>query len=234
MRRQMVFALTALAAIFAYAGDPVTDAMQSAYAPYRTALFKTNSKSQADSRQAVEQAQSSWNDLIARYAGKPPTPYDRDPDFVTTLNEVGKVYALAAKEVEQNQLAEAHETLEKVRDLLSALRQRNQVVIYSDHMNAYHAEMEGVLLHGPKLLEESQGLLKLTARVGVLEYLGRRLSTEAPAAYRKNAEFTGLVKAVEKSVADLQAALLAGDTKAAQQAIGRIKVPYSKLFLKFG
>ena len=36
--------------------------MQAAYAPYRAALFRTNSKAQAESEQAIAQARQAWAD----------------------------------------------------------------------------------------------------------------------------------------------------------------------------
>ncbi len=125
----------------ALAADPLTDAMQKTYVPYRVALFKTNAKAQEESRQAVLQAQQGWNRLAAEFGANPPSPYAGDPGLAASLDAVGKVYVKALAEIERNQLPEAHETLEEVRDVMADLRRRNQVIVYSDHMNAYHAEM---------------------------------------------------------------------------------------------
>lgn len=241
MRTRSVFApplatlaLGLLMGASALAADPVTEAMQRAYAPYRAVLFKTNSGSQAESLQAQQQAQAAWSQVVAQFGGKPPVPYDRDPGFAAALAEVSKTYAKSAEEIGKGKLAEAHETLEHVRDVLAELRQRNQVVVFSDHMNAYHAQMELVLIDGPKLLDQPQGLLKLTAQAGVLEFLARRLGTQAPPELARDTEFVAAAKAVDQSVADLKAALMAQDAAAVKAAIGKIKVPYSRMFLKFG
>jgi hypothetical protein len=45
---------------------------------------------------------------------------------------------------------------------------------------------------------------------------------------------TTLVEAVETSVAALRAATLGQDAAAVRAAIGKLKGPYSRLFLKFG
>lgn len=70
----LFFTLASLAAMPALAADPVTDAMQAAYAPYRAALFRTNSKAQLESEQAVAQAHQAWKAISERFAGKPPAP----------------------------------------------------------------------------------------------------------------------------------------------------------------
>lgn len=229
-----ILAISVCAVMPAFAADAITDAMQAAYGPYRVALFKTNSNSQAEAQQAMTQAQQAWGKLATQFGSKPPAPYDRDAAFGTSLADVSKVYAKAAEQVLANQLTTAHETLEAARDIMAQLRRRNQVIVYSDHMNAYHSEMEHVLNDGSKTLALPNGMQQLTAQVGALAYLSKKLGTEAPASYSSNAEFVELLKAVDKSVADLQSALLAQNASAVKEAIEKIKTPYSKLFLKFG
>lgn len=214
--------------------DAVTDAMRSAYVPYRAALFRTNSKAQVESEQAIAQAQQAWTAISDRFGARPPAPYDRDPKFAESLAEVAAVYERAAQQIRDKGLAQAHETLEQARDLMADLRRRNDVVVYSDHMNAYHAEMETVLGKGAQTLASPQGALLMMERVGTLGYLARRLRTEAPATLLRDAEFAPLLEGVEASVAALRSAVLRQDAEAARAAIGKLKGPYSRLFLKFG
>ncbi len=218
----------------AHAADPVTDLMQAANAPYRMALYQTNSKDPGEARRALLQAQQVWNTLSARFVAKPAAPYDRDGAFATSVGEVSKVYDQALKEVEAGQLETAHNTLERVRDIMAEMRQRNNVVVFSDHMNAYHSQMEVIMLHGNETLGQPKGMLLLTAQAGALTYLAKQLESQASADLAKNAEFSGLLKAVNQSVANLEAALLNQDQTAVKDAVGKLKGPYSKLFAKFG
>ncbi len=230
----LVLVASLFVATSSMASDLFTDAMLEAYTPYRVALFKTNSNSQAESSLAIGQAQRSWRQLQSQFVAKPPAPYDRDGAFAGSLDEVAKVYAKAEEQAAANQLAAAHETLEAARDIMAELRRRNQVIVYSDHMNAYHAEMEDVLINGPKILAEPNGMLQMIAMVGALDYLAKKLITEAPAKVVTDADFEGLVKPVVKSVADLRKALWSQDPMLVKEALGKVKQPYSKLFLKFG
>ena len=218
----------------AQAADPVTDAMQAANAPYRMALFKTNGKSQPEAQQALTQAQQAWDKLGAQFSAKPSAPYDRDPAFAASVAEVAKVYTKAMAEINANQLADAHNTLEHARDVMADMRQRNNVVVFSDHMNEYHSQMELIVVDGNATLAQPKGLLTLTAQAGTLGYLAKRLSTQAPASLTQNPEFSALLAAVNQSVASLETALLNQDMAAAKDAIGKLKGPYSRLFAKFG
>lgn len=222
------------AATPARAADALTDAMQAAYAPYRAALFRTNSQAQAESQAAITQALRDWKAIAQQHAAAPPVPYAGDTRFAASLAEVNQVLADAEKQIQAGQLPQAHETLERVRDVLSSLRQRSGVVVFSDHMNAYHEEMEHVLTQAPALLAQPQGTLRLMARVGTLGYLAARLGTQAPPALLALADFTAGQRAVAQSVAALQEALLAQDAAAIRTALAGLKKPYSQLFLKFG
>lgn len=228
----VVFGLLVFGA--AQAADPVTEAINQAYAPYRAALFRTNSKAQAESEAAMAQARQAWKSIQDRYAATPPIPYDRDPEFSVSLTAVTQVYEQAAAEIDQGKLAQAHETLEQARDIMAELRRRNGVIVFSDHMNAYHAEMEHVLEQGQAMTSSPQAMLTLVKRVGVLEYLARRLRSEAPKALQNDAEFSTALQALETSVYTLHRAAMNQDAAAAREALGRLKGPYSRLFLKFG
>jgi hypothetical protein len=227
-------ALASVASVSAQAADAVTDAMQSAYAPYRAALFRTNGQSQAEAQKAMAQAQQAWKGIAERFGATPPAPYDRDAGFAGTLGQVAAVYDKAAGEINAGKLPEAHATLESAREMMAALRQRNGVVAFSDHMNAYHAEMERLLIEGPQLLAGPQGVQQLTAQSGVLEYLSRQLRAQAPATLLQNAEFDALLKDVEASVQNLKKAAIGQDATTIKEAMSRVKAPYSRLFLKFG
>lgn len=222
------------AGIGAYAADPVTDMMQAANAPYRMALFKTNGKVQEEALAAVQQGQAAWNMFTSQFSAKPPAPYDRDAGFAASAAEVSHVYAQAIQQVTAGQLTQAHNTLERVRDVMADMRQRNGVVVYSDHMNAYHAQMEKILVHGGETLAQPKGMLLMTAQVGALRYLASQLDAQASAELKKNEEFNALLKAVNQSVLGLEAALLNQDMASAKDAASKLKGPYSKLFAKFG
>ncbi len=220
--------------VLAHAADPVTDLMQAANAPYRMALYKTNGKVVEEAQLAVVQAQQAWNKLSTQVGAKPAAPYDRDPAFAASVVQASKVYEQALKEVSAGQLGDAHNTLEQVRDIMADMRQRNNVVVFSDHMNAYHSQMEVLMVHGNETLAQPNGMLLLTAQAGALTYLAKQLEAQAPADLVKNAEFTELFKAVKHSVSNLEAALLTQDLAATKEAAGKLKGPYSKLFAKFG
>jgi hypothetical protein len=231
----MIVTLSALGAHgTAAAADPVTDALQSAWAPMRAALFRTNQKAQPESEQALAEARTRWQALVDRFGAQPPVPYAGDRAFSGSLAKVGDVLAKAEAQARAGKLETAHVTLEQAREVMADLRRRNGVVTFTDHMDAYHAQMEQVQDGTERMLSQPGGLLLLAAETGVLDHLARRLRNEAPLALSENPEFETLTAAVEGSVAALREAIRRQDPMAARAAVARLKAPYARLFVKFG
>lgn len=235
MRRLAVPALIVLAAALpAHAGDAMTDAMLAAYAPYRVALFRTNGQDAAAAAEAVAAGRRAWQAVRDGVAARPPAPFDRDPRVGETLAAVDRAFGRAQEAVAAGRLPDAHESLEAVRDLLADLRRRNQVVVYSDHVNAFHAEMEHLLQAAPGLLAQAQGTRPVLAHAAVLAYLAGRLKSEAPAAVAAQPEFAPALQALLAAVEALNAAALADDAAAARAALAPVKPAFSRFFLRFG
>jgi hypothetical protein len=76
-----------------------------------------------------------------------------------------------------------------------------------------------------------QSLLEHSA---VLAYLAEDVVLAPPAGAINSPEFAALSVALQTSVDQFVAAARSGDDAALLGAIGALKVPYSKLFLKFG
>lgn len=203
------------------------------YGDYRSALFMTNSGNVEKSAASLAGFEAGWSELKDAYGAVPPPHYADDPHWAEMLATVDGLLAKADAQVAAGKLAEAHETLEAVRDVFSALHLRNGIQTFSDRMNAYHAEMEHVLAMDPAALTEAD-LPEITGRAAVLLYLAQDVMAFPPDGAEGNPEFGKLIKGFEASVAIFDAAARASDLAAVRAAMGGLKKPYSMLFLKFG
>jgi hypothetical protein len=156
-----------------------------------------------------------------------------DGKFASTLADVTSVTGNAQGAISKGDLADAHEILERIRDLLGNLRSRNGVVTFSDRMNAYHEAMEHILTK-PYGGYDAKGLGDLREDASVLAYLFRQLETHPPAHVTGSAAFSQAMGSVKTSVEDLLSAARTADPGAVRQAVQKLKQPYSVLFLKFG
>lgn len=225
----------ALIAGAAFSG-PVTDFEQEfrqMYGTYRAALFSTNSGDVNASAAAMGAMTDKLSALLSTYRDTPPPQYVDDPLWSDTLGKVESLVTKAGAEIAAGSLAEAHETLEGVRDLFGDLHARNSIETFSDRMNAYHAEMEDVLSIDTASIDAAVAG-ELRERAAVLKYLARDVLSAPPPDAIGNDEFKALAGQFQASVDSLLAAARSGEADAMRAAISGLKAPYSKLFLKFG
>jgi soluble cytochrome b562 len=214
---------------------PVADfeaALRTAYADYRAALFHTNSKNADATMKAIAAFEEKWSALSKKYASPPPQ-YADDPKWAETLAKVKFIVDHAEVVAAKGDLAEAHEMLEEVRDVIEALHLRNGVIGFSERMNAFHLEMEHVLTRKYDGFSAA-GLGELREDTAVLAYLAGELKKFPPAEAAGSAEFGNGLQALFDALAAVQSAARAGDAAKAKDALARVKPAYSKLFLKFG
>ena len=223
-----------LALIGSASAGPVSDfetAMRGAYADYRGALFQTNANKPEAAVQAVDAFKQKWAALAAANVTAPPQ-YADDPAYTETLAKVAAITDKAATEVAAGKLPEAHATLEAIRFEIGGLHERNGIVGFSDRMNAYHAKMEDVLGKDYSGFDAA-GLGALREDAAVLAYLAADIKAYPPAEAADPA-YGKLLDGMTDSVTKLANAARAGDPAATKSALDGLKVPYSKLFLKFG
>ncbi|SFJ80578.1 hypothetical protein [Celeribacter neptunius] len=218
------------------AAGPVADfetTYRAMYGTYRVALFKTNSGAQDDAGKAIAGLGHQLTALAETYGATPPPQYEDDPMWAETIDGALALVGTAETQIAAKDLTHAHETLEGVRDLFGALHARNGIETFSDRMNAYHAEMEHLLAMDLATLTP-EGIDAVLEKAAVLSYLAEDVLSHPPLEAAGNAEYDALSAAFGASVNTLLAACRAGDVDQIRAAAGKVKAPYSKLFLKFG
>ena len=219
----------------ATAPSPYADAeaaVRTAYADYRTALFMTNQKDVTASVGAIAAFRDKWSALTTAWRKAPPPQYAADPALAKTLATVTAINDEAGRIAAAGDLARAHEVLEAIRDEIGALRARNGVTSFSDRMNAYHEQMEKILLDGYDGFSPA-GLARLRDDSAVLAYLADTLNS-AKASVPPDAALDAAIGSIVASVKNLRGALLQGDLARIREAVPALKGPYSKAFLRFG
>lgn len=236
MKSILLGSAIALAALGSAHAGPFSDfenAYRQMYGSYRTALFKTNSGDQAGSANAIEKFSSQFADLESIWADAPPPQYADDPLWGETLSEAAQMVAAAKAKIDAADLANAHITLEGVREVFGDLHDRNGIETFSDRMNAYHAEMEELLGLDMSALDDAM-IGDVREHAAVMAYLANDVLAMPPAEAKDNAEFAKLADAFKASVANLLDAARSGNPEAIKSAVAAVKKPYSILFVKFG
>lgn len=208
---------------------------QDAYATYRVALFETNKNNQEKSEESIKTFQKRWQKISTTYSQLPPETYQSDSSFSQALENISHIAQKSGEQIAAGQLAEAHETLEAIRDELSELRRRNSVIAFSDHINNYHAVMEHLLTGGftPETIN-SDTVNTIRGQVAVLEYLAEAIKNNAPKEYSNNPKYLKLQKDLFGSLTQLDKAIEENNPQAISKSIKMLKPAYAKLFVNFG
>lgn len=239
MRRYFVaagFALAVMGTALPACAGPIAEfeaQLRDAYASYRGALFQTNQNNKQATEAALTTFTQKWGVIVGQWAKAPPPQYADDTSFERVLGDVASIVRAAGVEAGEGKLAEAHHTLEKIRDLLSGLRHRNGIVTFSDRMNTYHEKME-VMLDKKYGDFSSSGLGELREDAAVLAHLVHEIAENPLAGSAGNADYDAAFRALKASVENVLAAARTGDAAAAKAALTGLKKPYSQMFLKFG
>lgn len=222
-----------LSATATFAG-PVADfesEMRTIYADYRAALFLTNMGNQEKAAGMIKKFQTEWSDFAKNHQA-PPAQYEDDSQYPEALKQVGMIAGEAGDHAANGQLAESHEKLEAIREVIAGLHHRNGIIGFSDRMNAYHAHMETVLKADYGSFD-ADGLGRLREDAAILDYLAGQIAANPPAEAGAP-EYKPLLETMLKATTALREAARAGDAAATKAARGTLKPAYSKFFLKFG
>lgn len=218
-----LLAMLASSPVFAGEVSDFEHAMRSAYGKYRVALFATNDGKADVAAKAIGDFSAAWSLLNN---GKVPPQYVDDTEYANTMRAVADLASKASVAVAAGALPDAHETLEHIRDEIGGMHIRSGLFTISDRMNAYHTRMEEVISNPDMDAKTAE------AEAAVLTYLISDITAHPPA--EADPDFASLTADVKASIEALKAAADNGNGDAIKAAIGGLKAPYSKLFLKFG
>ncbi|MBT8333045.1 MAG: hypothetical protein HKP41_16855 [Desulfobacterales bacterium] len=204
--------------------------VEKAYSAYRKALFQTNKKNAEESGKANSMFLKQWDKLLQTYDLQPPEIFSSDPQWNETLMNIKEIAVKSGIQIDEGTLEEAHETLEAVREELSKLRQRNSVIVFSDHINNYHEVMEGLLTKKftPDDIDDVRGQL------AVLQYLAGVIKENAPQKYLENKKYQQLQRGLFASLEALRQAIEGKDSETIARSIKMLKPAYAQLFVNFG
>lgn len=209
--------------------------VEKAYGKYRVALFQTNKDDMEKSSKANKAFINMWIQIRDSFADNPPDVYGTDPMWSQTIDKVLQIAEKSGEQIAASEFAEAHETLEEIRDQLSELRARNSVIVFSDHINNYHEVMEGLVTMplSPKSITSEQ-IVVLGQKLAVLQYLAVAIEENAPDRIKTQEKYQALEKGLFQSIADVKAALKKGEAEQIKKSVKMLKPAYAKLFVNFG
>ncbi len=210
-----------------------------AYGAYRQALVATgvgkSDKGAVDTAiKAINEFDRQWNSFMGQHK-KPPIHFSEEKAWEPTLAKARALISKSSEAAKRASLDDAHDALEEIRAILGDLRRRNNIVIFSDHVNAYHEQMEEIIGADYAMdgFDAAQRL-ELIEQLAVLAFLAEAMERNAPPEYSNNPEFVTLLENVFSSIDKVRQSIEENDKRHIVNAIAGLKTPFAKLFIKFG
>lgn len=212
---------------------------EAANGPYKRALQATSLGRAEEGLRFLSAFRTAWQVFRAAYADSPPIPYARDSRWASDLAEVAAWIETAERQIRAGEVQEAHETLEQVRMRWLAVRERNGVDYFGDHLIRFHEPMEKVALavkgKTPDMLTDAE-LGAIRAALPELKRLWRPIA-EAEATGltpERAAERRRRIDALARIIQALDRAVAANDWAAILASGTKLKPAFVPLYMQFG
>jgi hypothetical protein len=211
-------------------------ALDRAYIP---ALVVTNRPDAQVAARAMNALNAQWRTFKGRYAGAA----TGDPKWAGSVTDVDDHIGRADRIVaEGKDLPAAHDQLEGVRATLLASRTRMKMPYYLDGLTRYHDAMESIYLAGKgkdaaTLSDELVASIRNELPAAEQSWQAARaqpIEPEFGLTPAKRADVEAHYARIDRSLADLRAALASGDKGAIARAAQGVRPPFSALFSSFG
>ncbi len=212
------------------------DTLADAYKHYRTATFYLRTGNPAVASFELMDLQSKWQELNKRFQQNPPAIYSRDNTWEPSLQEIELRIDQGIKATDAGELETAQKKLAPIRQLLSDLRRRNNVTIFSDLIDKANQSFDALFyyrhnapdLNNPEQIEDVQRRLSLVA------YWYERCLKEGPKKVQEDPLFTRLLTTSQDSFAKAWVALRTKDRRRFINILREISATNRMLYLKFG
>ena len=207
-----------------------------AYGFYREAFFSLQTGNPQVASLELEKMSVSWKNTIKRFGTTPPEIYSEDPLWKSTLETVDKTIVRGLAETIKGDPERARKILRPIRKMLSELRRRNGVFVYSDTVDKANAAFINLkkFRYNPPDFNVVEEVDQLRQSLATTVYWYKQCVKNAPAALIKNPEFRRLM---DDSLYSLSRVWIAIANKKEPNLISILRGLSSSdqmLFLRFG
>jgi len=236
----VLLVLGAMAGTGARAAEPgpFIAAVSAAYPQFKMAWFYCRTGNDFLAQEELESFVAAWRRIDGRFRDAPPTAFARDAQWKTSLGEVAASLDRAAGLVRAGKARDAMQPLAAVRRALGALRRRNGVVIFSDHVDAYGAVVDRlVALRGRTRSQTAltdADIKAYAALAGELRAAVAKLRERAPADLKGDSGFTGSLEGNLASIDKLERNIRSRQAKAIYGSVAAVRADYILLFTRYG
>jgi len=217
---------------------PFVAAVSAAYPQFKMAWFYCRTGNGMLAGEELDAFNAAWRAIRARFGSSPPGPFARDLKWKVSLDAITDALNEAGALIHADDTPHARDLLVSVRDELGALRRRNGVVIFSDHVDAYGAIVDrAVALRSLKrevtTLSDSD-IAAFAALAGELRAAVENLRARAPEALKNDSGFAGSIDGNLASIGKLERGIRTRHAKAIFGSVVAVRADFILLFTRYG
>jgi len=192
--------------IFTYVGlgslavkaAPVHDfhkAVADAYGNYREARYYLRTGNAMVAALGLQDMNDKWQDIVNRFGKSPPDIYANDPTWESTLTDIAKRIQGGIAALDAGDTDTAKKQIEPVRAILSDLRARNGLFLFSDRIDRANAAMQAIWVfrRNPPDFSNPANINDLRRKTTLMAYWYERCRDTAPESIRNNPQFKRLI-----------------------------------------
>ncbi|MBT6883032.1 MAG: hypothetical protein HOA30_03100 [Rhodospirillaceae bacterium] len=171
------------------------DALATAYGHYRESVFYAERGNAMSAAFELDGLMAAWANISTTF-GTPPDAYSKDGQWLTTLRDIDRRIGTAQKSAAEGQAEDTLSALTPIRRILSDLRRRNGVVIFSDCIDTANAAFKK-LFHfrrQPPDFSKPEQVKDLGGRLKSVITSYQRCRDTAPPKIAADAQFQRLMK----------------------------------------
>ena len=206
------------------------------YAHYREAVFHARTGNTPVAALALDDFVVKWSALVGQFGDNPPAEYAGDGAWKDTLQVILTSAEEGLDALDADDPETAREKINPIRAMLGDLRRRNNIVSWSDNVDALSAAMEVLARYRKEVrdLEDSEAVAMVREQGAVVEAMFEKCRVEAVPEIAADPEFKRLVDGAAESMAKLWEALETKDSRLLRIGIGELRSYERILFLRFG
>jgi len=177
---------------------PVHDfhkAVADAYANYREATFYMHTGNAMVASFGLQDMNDKWLTILTRFAKSPPGIYANDASWEASLKEISARLQDGIKATDAGDLELATKHIKPIRKILSDLRSRNGVFLFSDRVDRANAAMQAIwtFRHNPPDFSNPDNINDLRRKTALMTYWYERCRDTASEEVKNDPQFRRLV-----------------------------------------
>lgn len=211
-------------------------AQSEAYADYREAAFYTRTGNIPVAGLALDEFIVKWAALVERYEDNPPPAYAGDEEWKSLLNEILERSRTGLDALDAGDTDGAAEAINPIREMLRELRRRNDVVTFSDHVDALTEAMDVMARYRREIrkLDNPEDIARIAEQADAVEAGFATLEQEAPPEVADDPEFKRLITGAAESMGRLREGLKLRNARLFRIGSGELRSYERIMFLRFG